>query len=182
MFEVFDAVFEFLLNVNPLPYVIIIILLLFIISAVVQLKQIENVTKRFQGGASDDRTVKLCVRYRKRFIFPKSAELHDLFCCRLCALHMERNEEDLFFANINDIKKITELTAMRLHMVLAAYLTKQRYLDWFNKYGTTRLGKQSAADWLKSQQLSYDEEQLKKAAERITNAKVLDVLKTMTEE
>lgn len=189
MGDVLDAVFGFLSNaahkldeINTTPYVIIVLLLVLIISTIVQLKQMEKVSKRFAEGAIDNKTVKLCTRFRKRFIFPRSAELHDIFCCRLCSMHMERNEEDLFFANINDIKKITEQVNWRLHLVLVAYLTKQRYLDWADMYRTTKIGMQSATDWLKTQQLTYDEAQLKKAVQKITNPKVREILNTLTEE
>ena len=162
--------------------IIIVILLIAILSFLIQMKQLDNVSKRFNEGAIDDKTVKLCTRFRRRFIFPKSVELHDLFCCRLCSLHMERNEEDLFFDNINDIKKITVQTEWRLHLVLVAYLTKQRYLDWVEKYRATRVGEQPVSEWLKTQDVTYDADRLASAAKRITNPHALAVLKSLTEE
>lgn len=188
MADSFNATMEKLWNVmyklattNLWPYVIGLILLAFLISCVVQYNQIKISSRKFSEGAIDDKTVKLCEKFRRRSIFPQSAELHDRYCCMLCSMHMERGEEERFFANINDIKNVTGEISWRLHLLLAAYLTNQRYLDFSNQYREQKTEGQSAADWLKEQQLTYDEDQLKKATEKITNPKVLEIFKALTE-
>ena len=180
--EFLGKVLNKIASVNLWPYVITLIVLMFVISFVVQTLHMKKVARKFSEGAIDDKTVKICQKFRRRSIFPQAAEMHDLFCCMLCSMHMERNEEDLFFANINDIKKTTEHITRRLYLLLVAYLTKQRYLDWAKMYHAQKDGEQSAADWLKTQQLPYNETQLRKAAEKITNPKVCEILKVLTEE
>lgn len=182
IWEATEKITEFAESPWRWPVLIGIFLLLLVISCVVQYNQIKISSRKFSEGAIDDKTVRLCQKIRRRSIFPRSALIHDLYCCRLGSMHFERHEEELSFANINDIKNVTDEISWRLYLLLAAYLTNRRYLDFANQYREQKTEGQSAADWLKEQQLSYDEDQLKKATEKITNPKVLEILKVLTED
>ena len=182
IWDTMEKITEFAESPWRWPVLIGIFLLILAISFGVQTHQMKKAARMFSEGAIDDKTVKLCEKFRRRSIFPQSAELHDRCCCMLCSIHMERDEEERFIANINDIKNVTGEISWRLYLLLAAYLTNQRYLDFANQYREQKTEGQCAADWLKTQQFTYDEGQLKKATEKITNPKVLKILKVLTEE
>ena len=179
-------VLNIIANTNLWHFVIGLIVLAFCISYFVQLTQIKRVSQRFADGVFDERTIRLCERFKRRSIFPQSAELHDLFCCMLSAIYMEKREESLFFENLNSIKKVTQITSWRLYFLLTAYLTNQTYLEIVATYRTVKTENHSAIDFVEQLLQEYDRNAISDKAivlkEKITNQQILEILFALTKE
>lgn len=177
-------VLNIIANTNLWPFVIGLIALAFGISFFVQLMQIKRVSQRFADGVFDERTIRLCERFKRRSIFPQSAELHDLFCCKLSAIYMEKREESLFFENLNSIKNVTHNISSRLYFLLAAYLTSQSYLETISTYKSVKTEYQNPTDFIEKLLQAHDRNTISDntivAKEKITNQQVLDILFTLT--
>lgn len=187
--SLFDCLWNFtdkLADKNLLPFVIGLIVLAVGISFYVQLMQIKRVSQRFADGVFDEKTIRLCERFKRRSIFPQSAELHDLFCCRLSAIYMEKREESLFFENLNSIKNVTQNISWRLYFLLTAYLTNQTYLEIVATYRTVKTENHSAIDFVEQLLQEYDRNAISDKAivlkEKIANQQVLEILFALTKE
>lgn len=116
-------------DTNLWPFVIGLIILAFGLSFLIQYKRMKHASQQFATGVYNEKTIRLCERYKRRSIFPQSAELHDLLCCMLSAMYLENGEVALYFENINAIKNVTDDISWRVYLLLAAYLTGNRYHD-----------------------------------------------------
>lgn len=187
--SLFDCLWNFadkLADKNLWPFVIGLIVLAFGISFFVQLTQIKHASQRFADGVFDEKTIRLCERFKRRSIFPQSAELHDLFCCMLSAIYMEKREESLFFENLNSIKNVTQNISWRLYFLLTAYLTNQTYLEIVATYRTVKTENHSAIDFVEQLLQEYDRNAISDKAivlkEKITNQQILEILFALTKE
>lgn len=187
--SLFDCLWNFahkIADKNLLPFVIGLIVLAFGISFFVQFTQIKHASQRFADGVFDEKTIRLCERFKRRSIFPQSAELHDLFCCMLSAIYMEKREESLFFENLNSIKNVTQNISWRLYFLLTAYLTNQTYLEIVATYRTVKTENHSAIDFVEQLLQEYDRNAISDKAivlkEKITNQQVLEILFALTKE
>ena len=173
-------------SINHWPIVIGLLILSFGLSLFIQYMQIKRASKQFAAGFFDDKTIRLCERIKRRSIFPHAAELHDIFCYRLSAIYMAKNNESLFFENINSIKNVTQDISWRLHLLLAAYLTNQSYMDMVTLYQTIKAENRSTIDTVKQLLQEYDRNTISDKAivakEKITNRQILEILLTLTKE
>lgn len=180
--EFLNKVWGFLSSGGFIPVLICVILVVIVCFSSAKYKQVKELAQKFNEGATDDETVELCrkVKYRNRQ--PKSAEMHDLCCCMLCAMHLERGEEDLFFENLNSVKALTGKITWRVNLLLVAYLTEQRYRDLSIAYKEEKQEDQTVQDWIFGQDLSYEAERLEALKANITKPKILDILNYLTED
>ena len=180
--EFFDKIWGFLASGGFIPVLICAILVVIVCFSSAKYKQVKELAQKFNTGATDDETVALCQKVKNRNRQPKSAEMHDLCCCMLSAMHMERGEEALFFENMNAIKALTGKITWRVNLLLAAYLTEQRYLDMSIAYKEEKKEDQTVQEWLFEQDMSYEAERLETLKANITKPKILDILNYLTED
>lgn len=172
-----------LLSINPIPYLLALLVLTYMFVKIVQYRQVKTAAHQFNSGATDDKTVQLCQKLKHRNRRPKNAEMHDVFCCILCAMHLERKEEELFFENLNSVKAMTRKIAWRVNLLLVAYLTGKRYLDLSVAYKEEKEEDQGVQDWIFQQDdLDYEPERLATLKAKLTQDQVIEVLDSLVDE
>lgn len=180
--EFLNKIWGFLASGGFIPVLICSVLVVAVCISSAKYKQVKELAQKFNGGATDDETVELCRKVKHRSRRPKSVEMHDLCCCMLCAMHLERKEEALFFENLNSVKALTGKITQRVNLLLVAYLTEQRYLDLSIAYKEEKQEDQTVQEWIFQQELSYEAQRLETAKASITKPKIRDILDYLTVE
>lgn len=171
-------------DTNLWPFVIGLFVLAFGVSLLVQFMQMKHVSQQFAAGVFNEKSIRLCERFKRRSIFPQSAQLHDLFCCMLSAMYLEKGEVALFFENINAIKDVTDDISWRVYLLLASYLTGKRYHDIATVYRTKKENQNTEEiiiQLLKACDRDTIFDRAITAKEKVTNQKISKILHMLTE-
>lgn len=183
MSKFLDMMMEKLGTVNLWPFLAGLIVLVVVLVLAIRYWQTKKLAENFNSGIIDDKTVKLCQKLKRRNRGKKNAQMHDVFCCTLSAMHLERKEEDLFFENLNSLKALTGTVTRRVNLLLVAYLTERRYLDLSVAYKEEKEEGESVQDWIfRQEDLDYTPQRLQTMKAKLTHDQVIEILDALVDE
>ena len=127
--NVFSTIWKFFASGRGFGIALGLLVLIVFISYIAQYAQFNCAVKEFISGTYNAKTFRVLEKFKRRSIFPQSAELHDQCCCMLSAMYLEKGNVASYFDNINAVRNVTDKFSWRVYLLLASYLTGENYHD-----------------------------------------------------
>lgn len=180
----FSTIWKIFTADNSFIIVLGISVLLIFISCITQYAQFNRATKEFINGTYNAKTFRVFEKFKRRSIFPQSAELHDQCCCILSAMHLEKGNVASYFENINAVKNVTDKYSWRVYLLLASYLTGKNYHDvaaMHRSRDENHSTEKAIMQFLQVHERYTIYDKAMTAKENITQQQILEILHSLTD-